>query len=120
MFEEKYTHGGYECGENGIWSDKCVPSFCDIGYFFDRNEKKCVKDVCYKEKNFFTKKRLIYLIFLIIFGVLGLAFLICYIKRYFCDNKNGNCCILISAILFLVLFIVFSLLYPLAKKKYYL
>lgn len=120
IFEEKYTHGGYECGENGIWSDKCVPSFCDIGYFFDRNEKKCVKDVCYKEKNFFTKKRLIYLIFLIIFGILGLAFLIRYIKRYFCDNKNGNCCILISAILFLVLFIVFSLLYPLAKKKYYL
>jgi len=45
-FPNDYTHGGYECGENGKWTKKCVASFCDPGYFFHEKKKKCVKDVC--------------------------------------------------------------------------
>ena len=46
QFENKHTHGGYECGDDGFWSTKCVPSYCDIGYLFDRNKKKCIPDPC--------------------------------------------------------------------------
>ena len=42
-FENKYTHGGYECGDNGFWSDKCIPSYCDNEYAFNHHLKKCIK-----------------------------------------------------------------------------
>lgn len=45
-FPNDYTHGGYECGEDGKWTNKCVASYCDPGYFFHIEKKKCVKDVC--------------------------------------------------------------------------
>ena len=45
-FGNDYTHGGYECGNDGKWSNNCVPSYCDPGYFFNQNTKKCVKDIC--------------------------------------------------------------------------
>ena len=45
-FGNKYTHGGYECGDDGKWSNKCVPSYCDQGYFFNKNKMKCIKDIC--------------------------------------------------------------------------
>ena len=49
-FNNNYTHGGYECGDDGIWSDKCVPSYCDQGYIFDYIKKECILDYC-DEKN---------------------------------------------------------------------
>ena len=46
-FGNKYTHGGYECGDDGKWNKNiCVPSYCDPGYFFNQKKKKCVKDIC--------------------------------------------------------------------------
>ena len=45
-FKNSYTHGGYVCGDDGKWSNKCVASYCDLGYMFDYNENKCVKDFC--------------------------------------------------------------------------
>ena len=30
-FGNNYTHGGYKCGNNGYWTEECVPSYCDIG-----------------------------------------------------------------------------------------
>ena len=39
-FENKYTHGGYECGDDGYWSTKCVASYCDLGYIFDYSQGK--------------------------------------------------------------------------------
>ena len=42
-FENKYTHGGYECGDTGLWTDKCVPSYCDADYVFNYKLKKCTK-----------------------------------------------------------------------------
>lgn len=45
-FKYKYIHGGYECRNDGKWSNKCVPSYCDEGYFFDQKNKQCIKDVC--------------------------------------------------------------------------
>ena len=49
---DKYAHGGYGCGENGKWDEKkCVPIYCDEGYFFDNYLNKCVKDPCLEAKN---------------------------------------------------------------------
>ena len=45
-FRNNYTHGGYKCGENGLWTKVCVPSYCDDGYIFDHNKKKCIVDIC--------------------------------------------------------------------------
>ena len=46
-FGNTYTHGGYECGDKGIWNtDNCVASYCDPGYYFNKKKKKCVKDIC--------------------------------------------------------------------------
>ena len=45
-FGNNYTHGGYECGSNGKWTNKCVASYCDMGYFFNQKTKKCIKDIC--------------------------------------------------------------------------
>jgi hypothetical protein len=45
-FKNKYTHGGYECGDDGLWTTKCVPSYCDIGYIFDYTKNKCIYDIC--------------------------------------------------------------------------
>jgi len=45
-FENGYTHGGFECGDDGKWTNKCVPSFCDAGYVFNYKTNKCdsIKD----------------------------------------------------------------------------
>ena len=45
-FENNYTHGGYECGDDGYWSTKCVASYCDLGYIFDYAQGKCIIDYC--------------------------------------------------------------------------
>ena len=44
---EKHIHGGYACNtEENTWSNICVEAYCDFGYSFDKNEQKCVKDIC--------------------------------------------------------------------------
>ena len=64
QFENEYTHGGYLCGDDNKWSNICVPSYCDPGYFFNQTEKKCIKDLCSSiptksndegENSFYTK-----------------------------------------------------------------
>ena len=39
------THGGYECGDDGKWSNVCKPFYCHKNYYFDYINQKCVKDV---------------------------------------------------------------------------
>ena len=47
-FNNSKIHGGYQCNDDATWSDICAPSFCDYGYYFDKNEKTCIKDICIK------------------------------------------------------------------------
>ncbi|EAL42877.1 hypothetical protein CL6EHI_094570 [Entamoeba histolytica] len=42
----EHGHGGYECGDNGEWSTKCVLAYCDEGYKFDYINNRCIEDVC--------------------------------------------------------------------------
>ena len=48
----EHAHGGYTCGDNGEWNrTKCQAFYCDIGYYYDTYQKKCIEDLCTKENN---------------------------------------------------------------------
>ena len=72
----EFTHGGYICGEDGFWTQKCVASYCDIGYFFDHDEKKCVENPC-KEENVLLKFIIVILIIIIVITAIVVVFYIC-------------------------------------------
>ena len=41
-----YAHGGYKCGSDNKWNTSdCEPNYCDLGYYFDQIQKKCIKIV---------------------------------------------------------------------------
>ena len=42
----QYSHGGKVCGDDGKWSDKYAPIYCDFGYYFDDYKQKCEINVC--------------------------------------------------------------------------
>ena len=69
-FENNYTHGGYECGSNGKWSNKCIPSFCDEGYIFNHIDKKCVIDYCYDKAKYE---------FIFKYGITGIGFILSFV-----------------------------------------
>ena len=76
-FGNEYTHGGYECGENGFWTKNCVPSYCDSGYVFDHINKKCINDVC-KPEDVHKKFIIIIIVLLSVIFIAILGFCICY------------------------------------------
>jgi hypothetical protein len=50
--DDKYAHGGYECGENGYWNEGvCKKYYCDLGYYYDVYEGKCKIDLCINSQN---------------------------------------------------------------------
>ena len=101
-FKNKYTHGGYECRNDGKWSTNCVPSYCDIGYIFDYNKNECIIDVCSDEnhqqeeekennnenQNNFLKYIIISLI--VLFLLLLIIIVIFIIKRAKRKNSSNN------------------------------
>lgn len=86
FFENNYTHGGYECGDDGNWSKKCVPSYCDIGYIFDHIKKKCIIDICSVNNKIFYI--IVSLTMMTITVILGVFFIIIISKRYNKDKIN--------------------------------
>ena len=49
--EDPFAHGGYQCDINtGMWSQVCKPFYCDIGYYFDTFQNKCIKDLCTEDE----------------------------------------------------------------------
>lgn len=43
---KKNVHGGFECNDDGKWSQNCKPFYCDFGYFYNHYLKECVRDNC--------------------------------------------------------------------------
>ena len=42
-----HVHGGYESNkETQKWSNICRPYYCDIGYYYDIYQNKCITDIC--------------------------------------------------------------------------
>jgi len=48
-------HGGYKCKkEKDEWDkSKCIPYYCDIGYYFDKYQQKCIKECTYENQVLF-------------------------------------------------------------------
>ena len=46
----EYQHGGYKYKENNEWNiNECESYYCDMGYYYNYHEKKCVKDCVYNK-----------------------------------------------------------------------
>ena len=66
------AHGGYQCDKDKKeWSNICKPFYCDIGYYFDTYQSKCIKDICTEEeKNIGTIIGASFFIYLVNFIIL--------------------------------------------------
>ena len=96
-FEKKGLQGGFECGDNGIWNfTKCVPSYCDNGYIFDKINKECIKDICV-----YGKKSVLFLSLGIILIILSVVFFVIFI---YCSCDGGYNKVLICG--FFIFFII--------------
>ena len=71
-----YTHGGYECGDDGLWTQNCVASYCDVGYIFDHTKKKFIENIC-KPENVFPKFIIIIASIIAFIIILFIAICIC-------------------------------------------
>ena len=102
-FENGYTHGGYECGDDGKWSNKCVPSYCDPGNVFNYTSQKCVSIMEKVDFSYMVKRHVIQyhthesFEFLTIFPILLLIFIATYTiyysfikKKAIKDDENGE------------------------------
>ncbi len=106
-FDKKLLHGGFECGDDGKWNiTKCVPSYCDNGYIFDKIKKECIKDICIE------KKSIILLWLGIIFIIIGVIFLVIFFICY-CDGgfkKEALTTLFIIFIICLIVGIIFLII----------
>ena len=50
-----HLHGGYKCKkEKDEWDkSECFPYYCDIGYYFDKYEQKCVEECTYENEVYY-------------------------------------------------------------------
>ena len=80
-FDNKYTHGGFKCGENKEWSTICKASYCDIGYILDEQKNKCIVDICPKFDGKKDKKNVALIVFLVIFSIIICVIIILLIIR---------------------------------------
>ena len=119
-FSDNHMHGGFECNEDGKWSDKCVPSYCDIGYFLDEIKMECLeeyicpddkKNVEPEQKNKSENKNKSYLVVTFISLGLFIAILIIFIILNIIGGFKKKNYLVIPLILFLLLFIIFLLIY---------
>ena len=98
-FKSSYTHGGYLCGDDGKWTETCVPSYCDIGYIFDHINQECIVDACSEQSNsqdddpsgndsksYF--KTVILIVVPVIIAIILIILLIICIKRRKKNNKE--------------------------------
>ena len=47
-----HEKGGHPCGDDGKWDkETCVAYYCDLGYYYDQYQKKCVLDICTNIEN---------------------------------------------------------------------
>ena len=44
---KEHEKGGHVCGEDGNWDmNKCGAYYCDLGYYYDQFQHKCILDIC--------------------------------------------------------------------------
>ena len=43
----EHAHGGYVCGDNGVWNKShCIAAYCDNGYILNDERTQCIEDPC--------------------------------------------------------------------------
>ena len=93
-FGNEYTHGGYECADDGKWTNNCVPSYCDPGYVFNYKENKCVSIMEKVDFSSMVVKHVIKyhtkesLDFWTIFPIISIIFILGIIYYYTMIKKN--------------------------------
>ena len=110
-FDDVEMHGGYQCDDEGKWSETCVPSYCNNGYYFDRIKQECIKNMCITKSLEDDDKNKTYLVIFIIFACLFGVFLIIYIIVAIVGGFERKNYLLIPIVLFLILFSTFMILY---------
>ena len=83
QFGNKQTHGGYKCGDDGKWTNECIPSYCDIGYIFDFDLQRCVIDPCsdFKFDNGSDSKTIIFIIIAVVVLVIIILIIFLIIRK---------------------------------------
>ena len=80
---DKFAHGGFQCNNEGKWSQICKPYYCDYKYYFDYYEKKCKFDTCFSKNN--NDNLIIYIIIIVSSVLLIVLFIFLMIKK--CKKK---------------------------------
>ena len=78
-FGDSHMHGGFECADDGKWSEKCMPSYCDEGYIFDSVDQKCIDSNIFFNFDISTNYGIPMFIAFMVLAVLIIAGLIYYI-----------------------------------------
>ena len=90
-----YAHGGYSCGNDGKWNNSdCQPFYCDLGYYYDTYQQKCVEDLCLKKesnKEEAENKFPTYLIVIIVLAaIIAIIIVIIIIIKFRRRNLDSN------------------------------
>ena len=90
---DKHAHGGFVCGDNGEWDKmKCQAFYCDLGYYYDTYQQKCIEDLCTKtdDDNDDNNNENDDWVLIIIIIALSLSLLIIMIFIIFMFKKKSN------------------------------
>ena len=88
---DKHAHGGYICGENGEWNKtNCQAFYCDLGYYYDTYQKKCIEDVCTKSDDENNDDNNSWIFIAIIIGISFLAIILIVITFIICRRKKSK------------------------------
>jgi hypothetical protein len=75
--KDPHAYGGFLCDQKTKkWSNICVPYYCDIGYYFDLYQNKCIIDKFTNEEKNEGKSFPIWAIILIVVLVIALIVVI--------------------------------------------
>ena len=87
--ETNYSKGGFVCGENGLWTQKCEYYYCFEGYYYDNFNKVCKRDLCYSNGKF-KDGVFIFLIILSIVILILLVLSLGYVCWFKINLKKGT------------------------------
>lgn len=88
----EHTHGGHPCGKNGEWDlDKshCQAFYCDMGYYYDTYQKKCILDICTKSSDDSDKMPGWAITLIVVVGIVVLL-LALFLMRKTVTRKNSK------------------------------
>lgn len=91
----EHAHGGFVCGYNGEWNkSQCQAFYCDIGYYYDTYQNKCIEDICTKGDNNkneeYTDIPIMIIIIIVGIGIIVLIIALVLIRRTINIKKMNN------------------------------